>query len=92
MGLAAGPATILPLGVTHSESKEAHMALGKRRHEQQGAWVATADLPKSPGHPFYRKLNQLLAEADLDSWSETFRRLCNLSIPCSLRCGSHFDA
>jgi transposase len=49
------------------------MALGKRKHEQQEAWVATTDLPKSPGHPFYRKLNQLLAEADFDSWLE---RLC----------------
>ena len=34
------------------------MALGKRKHEQQEAWVATTDLPKSPGHPFYRKLNR----------------------------------
>ncbi len=47
------------------------MALGRRKHEQQEAWVATTDLPKSPGHPFYRKLNQLLAEADFDSWLET---------------------
>jgi len=23
-------------------------------------------LPKSPGHPFYQKLNSLLAEADFD--------------------------
>jgi transposase len=28
--------------------------------------VATTDLPRSPGHVFYRKLNQLLAEADFD--------------------------
>lgn len=50
------------------------MALGKRKHEQQEAWVATTDLPKSPGHPFYRKLNQLLGEADFDSWLETLCR------------------
>jgi transposase len=49
------------------------MALGKRRHEQQEAWVATSALPKSPGHPFYRTLNQLLAELDFDRWVE---RLC----------------
>jgi len=47
------------------------MALGKRKHEQQETWVATTELPKSPGHPFYWKLNQLLAEADFDAWLET---------------------
>ena len=47
------------------------MALGKRQHEQQAAWVATTDLPKSPGHPFYKKLNQLLCEAGFDEWLET---------------------
>ena len=50
------------------------MALGKRKHEQQEAWVATTDLPKSPGHPFYRKLNQLLAEAGFDAWLEALCR------------------
>lgn len=28
-------------------------------------------MPKSPGHPFYRKLNQLLAEANLNLRLET---------------------
>jgi transposase len=46
------------------------MALGKRRGEEQGLWVATTDLPKSPGHPFYEKLNTLLAEAGFDRWVE----------------------
>ena len=49
------------------------MALGKRKREQQGMWVATTDLPKSPGHPFYLKLNQLLADAKFDEWVE---KLC----------------
>jgi len=49
------------------------MALGKRKTEQQGFWIATTELPKSPGHPFYRKLNQLLADADFDRWLE---KLC----------------
>ncbi len=47
------------------------MALGKRKTEQQSAWVATNELPKSPGHPFYKKLNGLLAEAGFDGWLET---------------------
>jgi transposase len=46
------------------------MAMGKRRQEEQLAWVATADLPRSPGHPFFVKLNSLLAEAGFDAWVE----------------------
>jgi transposase len=46
------------------------MALGKRKAEQQELWVATTELPRSPGHPFYRKLNQLLAEDGFDAWLE----------------------
>ena len=42
------------------------MALGKRKRQQQETWVATCDLPQSPGHPFYEKLNGLLAEAGFD--------------------------
>lgn len=49
------------------------MALGKRKREQQDLWVATCDLPKSPGHPFYAKLNRLLDEADFDTFVE---KLC----------------
>ena len=50
------------------------MALGRRKREQQELWVATTDLPRSPGHPFYRKLNQLLAEAGFDEWVEELCR------------------
>lgn len=46
------------------------MALGRRPNEQQEAWVATTDLPRSPGHPFYGKLNEVLAEAGFDRWAE----------------------
>ena len=46
------------------------MALGKRKHEEQLAWVATTDLPTSPGHPFYQKLNRLLGEATFDEYVE----------------------
>jgi len=49
------------------------MALGKRKDEQQEIWVATTDLPKSPGHVFYRKLNQVLAAAEFDRMVE---RIC----------------
>jgi len=46
------------------------MALGKRKTEHQEAWISTAELPRSEGHPFFRKLNDLLAEAKFDDWLE----------------------
>jgi transposase len=33
-------------------------------------WVATSDLPKSPGHPFYQRLNRVLAANSFDSFVE----------------------
>jgi transposase len=49
------------------------MALGKRKSENQELWVATTELPRSPGHPFYKQLNRLLAEDGFDAWLE---KLC----------------
>jgi transposase len=47
------------------------MALGRRNKQQQGEfWVATQQLPTSPGHVFYEKLNGLLAEGKFDEWVE----------------------
>ena len=42
------------------------MALGRRKNEQQPFWVASGELPRSSGHPFYAALNRLLAEAGFD--------------------------
>src|SRR5436190_1053582 len=42
------------------------MALGRREAVQSEMFVAAKDLPRSPGHVFYTKLNGLLAEADFD--------------------------
>ena len=50
------------------------MALGRRRRDQQDLWVATCDLPKSPGHPFYSKLNRLLDESGFDEFVEDLCR------------------
>jgi transposase len=33
-------------------------------------WVATSDLPKSPGHPFYQRLNRVLAANSFDAFVE----------------------
>src|SRR3990172_2500618 len=50
------------------------MALGRRGKEQQPSfWIAVDELPRSEGHVFYRKLNQLLREAGFDEFVE---RLC----------------
>jgi transposase len=48
------------------------MAMGKRkRHAKQASmWVATDDLPRSAGHPFYTRLNQILDEHDFDGYVE----------------------
>lgn len=47
------------------------MAMGKRaRQRQQALWIATADIPQSPGHPFYQKLNGLLDGDGFDAFVE----------------------
>ncbi len=46
------------------------MAMGKRKSEQAPMWVASTDLPVSPGHPFYARLNGILDEAGFDRFAE----------------------
>jgi transposase len=46
------------------------MAMGTRQSEQASLWVATMELPKSPGHPFYTRLNALLDAAGFDRFVE----------------------
>src|SRR5215213_3612208 len=46
------------------------MAMGKRKQRQEALFVMTEGLPKSAGHPFYQRLNALLAEAEFDHWIE----------------------
>jgi transposase len=46
------------------------MAMGKRKSEQTPMWVPTTELPVSPGHPFYAKLNAILDEAGFDRFAE----------------------
>src|SRR5512132_926061 len=47
------------------------MAMGKRKRRQEGLWVAAAELPTSPGHPFYQRLNAVLEGAGFDAFVET---------------------
>lgn len=46
------------------------MAMGKRTSEQARMWVAATDLPVSPSHPFYARLNTILDEAGFDRFAE----------------------
>jgi len=46
------------------------MAMGKRTSEQTPMWVPTTELPVSPGHPFYTKLNAILEGAGFDRFAE----------------------
>jgi transposase len=46
------------------------MAMGKRKPRQESLFVAADQLAQAPGHPFYQKLNALLAEAGFDQWVE----------------------
>lgn len=48
------------------------MALGGRDGERQDElWIpTTAAVARGPGHPFYDRLNELLAEAGFDRWVE----------------------
>jgi len=47
------------------------MAMGKRTTEQQGElWVPTAEMPSTPAHPFYRRLNEVLDSNAFDAFAE----------------------
>ena len=48
------------------------MAMGKRRSHagQPSMWVASTDLPRSAGHPFYQRLNRVLDDAGFDAFVE----------------------
>jgi transposase len=50
------------------------MAMGTHTSEQPPLWVATSDLPKSSGHPFYTRLNALLDAHGFDAFVEDLCR------------------
>ena len=47
------------------------MAMGTREDEQASLWIARSELPTSPGHPFYTRLNALLDADDFDRFVES---------------------
>ena len=47
------------------------MAMGKKkRRQQEDLWVATSELPRTAGHPFYERLNGLFNEHGFDDFVE----------------------
>ena len=46
------------------------MGKGRRQARQASMWVATTDLPRSAAHPFYHRLNRILADAGFDAFVE----------------------
>jgi transposase len=49
------------------------MAMGRRakqRQQQEQFWIAHTELPRTAGHPFYERLNQLLEERKFDEFVE----------------------
>lgn len=44
--------------------------MGTRKTEQPPLWVATSNLPSSPGHPFYTKLSAILDAEGFDRFAE----------------------
>jgi transposase len=64
------------------------MAMGtrKRRQRQEGLWYG-GELPTAPGHPFYRRLNEVLDNAKFDPFCESscasfyHRKLGRPSVP-----------
>jgi transposase len=48
------------------------MAMGtrKKRQRQEGLWYG-GEMPTAPGHPFYKRLNEILDDAKFDAFCET---------------------
>lgn len=47
------------------------MAMGQQNDDGQGDfWIATTALPRTPGHPFYQRLNAVLKKHGFDAFAE----------------------
>lgn len=51
------------------------MAMGKHKPErQEELWLEAGKMPRSPGHPFYQRLNEILAKHGFDAFAEDLCR------------------
>src|ERR1700739_4499585 len=46
------------------------MGTGKGQEKQEDIWIASGDLARSPGHPFYQRLNELFDGEKVDEFAE----------------------
>jgi transposase len=46
------------------------MAMGTRREHQEELWIPSCTLARPASHPFYERLNELLAQSDFDRFVE----------------------
>lgn len=47
------------------------MSMKRKKPRQDELWVPTVELARSPGHPFYQRLNQLLGSHGFDAYTES---------------------
>jgi transposase len=46
------------------------MAMGKKRAQQQPLWIASKELPRTRGHVFYDRVNEILNHENFDEFAE----------------------
>jgi transposase len=46
------------------------MVMGRRQDKQPELFIATQAIPEAPGHPFYQRLNAVLADGGFDAYVE----------------------
>lgn len=61
---------------------------GKSQEQQEEIWIANEELARSPGHPFYQRLNELLEEEKFDRFVEGLcRKFHGEKMRCRGWCG-----
>ena len=46
------------------------MAMGRKRHRQKPLWIASTELPRTRGHVFYDRVNEILKDQGFDEFAE----------------------
>src|SRR2546427_11921345 len=49
------------------------MAMGKKRARQQPLWIATGELPRTRGHVFYDRVNEIMKDEKFDEFAKKKR-------------------
>ena len=47
------------------------MAMGRKRARQEPLWIPTGELPRTRGHVFYDRVNEILKNEKFDEFAET---------------------